>query len=61
MAYWHMEDKAQAKQWYNKSLGWQTVNQPAARADQELQSFYAEAAKLMSAPNTVAPATPENP
>ena len=61
MAFWHMGDKAQAKQWYNKSLGWQTANQPAATADQELRSFYAEAAKLMATPNTPDHATPGNP
>ena len=48
MAHWHLDDKAKAKEWYDKSLAWQTANPDAAKAkaDAELQRFYAEAAKL---------------
>ncbi len=44
MAYWHLDDKAQAKQWHDKSLAWQTANQPAATADKELQTCHTAAA-----------------
>ena len=61
MAYWHLDDKTQSKQWYDKSLAWQTANQPAATADKKLQTFYAEAAKLLAPRNTPDPATTRNP
>lgn len=48
MAHWQLDDKFQAKEWYDKSLAWQTANADAAKADGELPVFYAEAAKLMT-------------
>ena len=48
MAYWQLDQKDQAKQWYDKSLAWQTANADALKADAELQGFFAEAAKLMA-------------
>lgn len=49
MAHWQMDQKDKAKQWYDKSLAWQTANADAAKADAELQGFFTEAAKLMAA------------
>lgn len=49
MAHWQLYQNDQAKQWYDKSLAWQTANEDAFKADAELQGFFAEAAKLMSA------------
>ncbi len=48
MAHWQLDQKDQAKQWYDKSLAWQTANADALKADAELQGFFAEAAKLMA-------------
>ncbi len=48
MSHWHLDEKAKAKPSYDKSLAWQTTNQAAAKVNVELQSFYAEAAKLMA-------------
>ncbi|GEM_PF-2115097 len=52
MSHWHLD--AKAKEWYDKSLAWQTANEEAPKADAERQRFFAEAAQLM------APATSEN-
>ncbi len=48
MAHWQLDQKDQAKPWYDNSLAWQTANADAFKADAELQSFFAEAAKLMA-------------
>ena len=49
MAHWQLDQKDKAKQWYDKSLAWQTANADAAKADAELQGFFTEAANLMPA------------
>jgi Flp pilus assembly protein TadD len=48
MAHWQLDQKDQAKPWYDKSLAWQTTNAAAAKADAELQGFFTEAAKLLT-------------
>ncbi len=57
MAPWQLDQKDQAKPWYDKSLAWQTANE--AEADPELQGFYAEAEKLMAADADESQATSE--
>jgi len=47
MAHWQLDQKDKAKQWYDKALAWQTANAANAKADAELQGFYAEAARLL--------------
>ncbi|WP_419189146.1 tetratricopeptide repeat protein [Stieleria marina] len=49
MAHWQLDQKDEAKQWYDKSLAWKAANAVATQADADLQRFYAEAAKLMTA------------
>jgi tetratricopeptide (TPR) repeat protein/tRNA A-37 threonylcarbamoyl transferase component Bud32 len=64
MAHWQLGQKDEARKWYDKSLAWQTANPDAAKADTELQSFYAEAAALMKPgqqDSTKNPATPDKP
>ncbi len=64
MAHWQLGQKDKARPWDDKSLAWQTANPDAAKADTELQSFYAEAAALMKPSqqdSTKNPATPDTP
>lgn len=49
MAHWQLDQKDQARQWYDKSLEWQTANADTLSKDAELQRFFAEAVKLMAA------------
>lgn len=42
MAHWQLGQKDEARQWYEKALGWQRKG-----FDRELQGFYFEAARLM--------------
>lgn len=49
MAHWQLDQKTEAKQWYEKSLAWKTENAEEAKADAELPVLYAEAAALMAA------------
>lgn len=55
MAHWQLAEKSKAKEWYDKSLAWQTANPEKAKADSELPIFYAEAAKLMAAADSDEP------
>lgn len=48
MAHWHLNNKPEAKRWYDKSMAWQTANAEEAKADSGLPIFYAEASKLMA-------------
>jgi len=47
MAHWQLDEKGKAKEWYEKSLSWQTANGARAIADGELRGFFTEAAMLM--------------
>ena len=47
MAHWKLDNKDEAKKWYDKALTWKKENPDELKADPELQSFFAEAAELM--------------
>ncbi len=49
MANWQLDQKDKALAWYEKSMVWKSANQADLAGDAELQDFYAEAAKLMTA------------
>ena len=51
MADWQLDQKDEAKQWYDKTFAWQTANDVKFKADAERQGFFAEAAKLMALAN----------
>jgi tetratricopeptide (TPR) repeat protein len=44
MAHWHLGDKEQARQWYEKAVEWMKKNRPT---DEELRRFREEAAQLL--------------
>jgi tetratricopeptide (TPR) repeat protein len=44
MAHWQLDDKDQARQWYDKAVDWMDKNQPQ---NEELQRFHTEAAELL--------------
>jgi serine/threonine protein kinase len=44
MAHWRLDDKEQARKWYNQAVGWTDKNKPK---DEELRRFRAEAAELL--------------
>jgi serine/threonine protein kinase/tetratricopeptide (TPR) repeat protein len=47
MARWHLDDKEQARQWYERAVGWMEKHKPL---DEELHRFAAEAAALLGLP-----------
>ncbi|MBT6143571.1 tetratricopeptide repeat protein [bacterium] len=43
MTHWQLDDKDEARKWYDKALAWREKNKP----EKELQGFFTEAEKLM--------------
>ena len=50
MANWKLDQQEEAKKWYDKSRTWKQKNPEELNNDAELQSFFAEAEKLMGEP-----------
>ena len=44
MAHWHLGDKDQAREWYDRAVQWMEKNK---RQDEDLRQFRAEAAELL--------------
>ena len=44
MAHWQLDEKVEARQWYDRAVEWMAKNNPQ---DQELRRFRAEATELL--------------